>query len=70
MKTMKFLLPAAVLLAGLGLNLTPVEAKPEYTKKEKKSCNTCHVKPAVKDLNKTGECYKEKKTLEGCIEKK
>jgi len=32
-------------------------AKPEYAKKEGKSCTYCHVKMGSKDLNDTGKCY-------------
>ena len=32
-------------------------AKPEYAKKEGKSCAFCHVKPGQKELNDTGKCY-------------
>ncbi len=68
MKTIKVFFPAAILTAGLLLNLTPGLAKPEYMKKEKKSCLTCHVKMKSKELTKTGECYGKKKTLDGCTE--
>lgn len=70
MKRLKYVLPGSVLLAGLAINLTPVQAKPEFTKKEKKGCTTCHVSSKSKDLNKTGECYKEKHSLDGCELKK
>lgn len=32
-------------------------AKPEYGKKEGKSCTYCHVKAGSKDLNDVGKCY-------------
>ena len=38
---------------------------PEYAKKEKKSCTTCHTKVSsdktemIKSLNATGTCYKD-----------
>ena len=58
-----------VALAGLVLAaLTPsvIHGKPEYSKKEKTSCTTCHVKPGSKELNGVGKCYEEKKSLDGC----
>lgn len=65
MKTLKFVAPAMVLVAGLIMSSTTTQAKPEYSKKEKTGCVTCHVKAGSKDLNETGKFYKEKKTLEG-----
>ncbi len=55
-------------IAILGLSLLPLaKAKPEYSKKEGKKCDYCHVKMGSKDLNDTGKCYKEKNhSLEGC----
>jgi hypothetical protein len=41
-------------------------AKPEYTKKEKKGCTTCHVAQGKKELNDVGKCYGEKKSLVTC----
>ena len=55
----------AVFLTAAGTSL----ATPEITKKEKKPCGTCHVKPLPKKgdsaLNNVGNYYKEKKSLEG-----
>lgn len=51
----------AFLLTSTGV----VFGKPEYQKKEKKPCTTCHVSAKSKDLNETGKYYHEKKTLEG-----
>ena len=45
---------------------TVAQGKPEFSKKEKTSCVTCHVKPGSKDLNNVGKCYQEKKSLDGC----
>jgi hypothetical protein len=55
-------------VAIFGLSLLPLaKAKSEYSKKEGKKCTYCHVKTGSKDLNDTGNCYKEKKhSLEGC----
>jgi hypothetical protein len=65
MKTLKLALPAVIALAGLVVSSTSSYAKPEYGKKEKKSCTFCHVKAGSKDLNDAGKYYKEKKSLEG-----
>lgn len=42
--------------------------KPEYSKKEKKGCPTCHVdaKKKAKELTDTGKCYGEKKDMKAC----
>lgn len=46
-------------------------AKPEYAKKEGKSCAYCHVKAGSKELNDTGKCYqKNSHSLNGCEDKK
>ena len=43
------------------------KGKPEYAKKEGKTCTYCHVKMGSKELNDKGKCYKEKNhSLEGC----
>ena len=55
----------ALLVAALW-SLTLVQAKPEYSKAEKKPCTTCHVKMGAKELNDTGKCYQEKKSLKEC----
>jgi hypothetical protein len=65
MRTLKVALPAAIALAGLLLSTTSSFGKPEYSKKEKKGCTTCHVKQGAKDLNDVGKYYSQKKTLEG-----
>jgi hypothetical protein len=62
---LKFLLPALILVGGL-VSSTVSFGKPEYTKKEKKACTYCHTKAGSKDLNKVGECYAKKHSLEGC----
>ncbi len=57
------------LLAGLVLaafTASVTHGKPEYAKKEKTSCVTCHVKNGSKELNDVGKCYEKKKMLEGC----
>jgi len=55
---------ALTLLAAWSLTL--VQAKTEYTQKEKKPCTYCHVKMGAKELNDTGKCYQEKKSLKDC----
>ena len=64
--TLRFL---QVLLAGLVLAAFSgmvVHGKPEYTKKEKTPCITCHTKNGSKELNDVGKCYEKKKSLEEC----
>ena len=43
-----------------------MQAKPEYAKKEKTGCVTCHVTIKSKELNPTGKCYGEKKSMTEC----
>ena len=64
MKTLKLLLPAGIALVGLVVGSSVSYGKPEFTKKEKKACTTCHVKSGAKELNETGKYYQEHKTLE------
>ena len=65
MRTMKLILPAAVLLSGIVVCTSSVYGTQEYAKKEKKSCTTCHGKMVsdkaemAKHLNATGGCYKD-----------
>lgn len=66
MKLLRFGLPAGFLALGLMLNLQTGLAKPEYTKKEKTGCLTCHVEAKKKDLNDVGKCYGEKKDFKAC----
>jgi cytochrome c553 len=65
-RTLRFvlLLVASFVLAVAAASV--VNGKPEYTKKEKTPCTTCHVKAGSKDLNDVGKCYAEKHTLDGC----
>jgi cytochrome c553 len=67
MRTLRFALPASIALAGLLIPsmMTPAQAKPEYSKKEKKSCTFCHTAQGKKELNDAGKFYKEKHTLDG-----
>jgi hypothetical protein len=65
MRAMKLILPTGILLGGLVICTTSMFGTPEYAKKEKKSCTTCHGKMTadkaemVKNLNTTGTCYKD-----------
>lgn len=70
MRALRLILPLAVLMTGLFVTTTTSLAKPEYAKKEKKSCTTCHVAAGKKDLNDVGKCYGKNHTLEGCETKK
>lgn len=57
MRTLKLTIPSLIVLAGFVVCTTATYAKPEYAKKESKSCVTCHTKMGQKDLNDTGKCY-------------
>ena len=59
-------IPAAVACTGIMLTMTPAAAKPEFAKKEKTGCVTCHVTVKSKELNPTGKCYGEKKSMTEC----
>ena len=65
MRTLRFVLPVCIALAGLLLPTMMVQAKPEFAKTEKKGCTFCHVAAGKKDLNDAGNYYKEKHSLEG-----
>jgi len=67
---LRFLIPAALLVSSLVLTTQMSVAKPEYTKKEKKGCVTCHVAQGKKELNDVGKCYENKKALDTCEPKK
>jgi hypothetical protein len=73
MVPLKTVIPAAILASGFLICTSSVLATPEYSKKEKKSCTTCHGKISTdkaemtKNLNKTGNCYKDNDhSLEKC----
>lgn len=55
MRLLKVLVALAILSGALASIST---AKPEYAKKESKTCKYCHVTPGKPDLNDTGKCYK------------
>lgn len=65
-KRLNFAISAAVALTGIMLTMTPAVAKPEYAKKEKTGCTTCHVTIKSAELNATGKCYSDKKSLDTC----
>jgi hypothetical protein len=73
---LKTVLPAAILLGGFLLCTTPSYGTPDYSKATKKSCTFCHEKmlsdkDAMKgNLTDAGKYYKNKKTLDGFVEKK
>lgn len=62
----KFILPSLIMIGGLALFSTASFGKAAYTKQTGKPCTYCHTKAGSKDLNKVGECYAKKHTLEGC----
>jgi hypothetical protein len=70
MRILRVLIPLTFLISMLLLATTLSVAKPEYTKKEKKGCTTCHVAQGKKDLNDVGKCYETKKALDTCEPKK
>ncbi len=41
------------------------DGTPEFAKKEKKSCLTCHTAMGKPDLNGAGKYYKQHQTLKG-----
>jgi hypothetical protein len=65
MRFLKLAVPTVVLLGGFVLCTSSVYGTPEYAKKEKKACNTCHTKMSsdkaemAKSLTDTGTCYKD-----------
>jgi len=66
MKTWKVALPAGILMAGFLICTSASYGTPAFAKKENKKCVYCHVQMGKKDLNATGKCYKENKSLEKC----
>jgi hypothetical protein len=63
MRTLKLVIPAAIVMTGFLLCTTVTYGTPAYMKKENlKSCNSCHSKAATKDnpnLNDLGTCYQK-----------
>lgn len=60
-----FLLP---IIASFSASFS--QAKPEFAKKESKTCTVCHVKLGSKELNDTGKYYQEHGSLEGYEQQK
>jgi len=56
MRLLKILFAVSVLSGAL---LSVATAKPEYAKKEGKTCTYCHVKAGQKELTDAGKYYKE-----------
>jgi predicted methyltransferase len=66
-KRTRFAISAVVACTGIVLSFAPAAlAKPEYSKKEKTGCVTCHTSIKSKDLNATGKCYQDKKSMTEC----
>jgi hypothetical protein len=72
MMTLKLAIPAALIMGGFLVCTTASYGTQEFSKKEGgKACTTCHGKiegkeAMAKNLNPTGLCYKEKKSLATC----
>ena len=73
---LKTILPAAIVLGGFLVCTTASYGTVEYAKATKKACTFCHEKTVgdkdvmAKNLTDAGKYYKEKKTLDGYVEKK
>jgi hypothetical protein len=73
---LKTILPAAILAGGFLICTTASYGTAEIAKNTKKSCTFCHEKTlgdkdAMKaNLTDAGKYYKDKKTLDGYVEKK
>ena len=67
MSRLKFVLPAAIAVAGMLVSVTGSSAKPADAAKTKQKCVFCHVdsKAKPKELTEAGKYYKEKKSLDG-----
>jgi hypothetical protein len=64
MNRLKLVLPVIIVVAGLVVPATVSFGKIEYSKTTGAKCTVCHTQG--KNLNKVGECYKEKKDLKVC----
>ena len=62
---LKYWIPGLILIGGLTVGASLSQAKPDFTKKEKKGCTFCHVTATSKELNDAGKYYKEHNSLEG-----
>ena len=54
----QFVMPAAILSAGLFFHSTGGWAKPDYSRRTKKECNFCHPKDSW-NLTDAGKYYRE-----------
>ena len=77
MRSLKLVIPAAIVLTGFFVCTSTSYGTAEYTKKEKKGCTYCHAKQSTdkaemaKNLNDVGTCYKENDhSLAKCAPKK
>ncbi len=77
MRSLKLVLPAAIVLTGFFVCTSTSYGTAEYTKKEKKGCTYCHTKQSAdkaemaKNLNDVGSCYKDNDhSLAKCAPKK
>lgn len=78
MRSLKLVVPAALLLTGFLVCTTASYGTPEYMKKEKKACTFCHTKAEPqnkeamqKNLTDAGKYYKEHDhSLDGYAPKK
>ena len=72
MRALKLMVPTGILAFGFILCVTTSFGKPEYAKKEKMKCVSCHSKMEAKDaitknLTDTGKCYQAKEhSMTGC----
>jgi hypothetical protein len=69
MSKIKYMAPALFAVGTMLVCTTATFGKPEYTKKEKTGCVTCHTKANSKELNEVGKCYEKSKALDTCKKK-
>ena len=66
MRALKLVVPTAILMSGFVVLTTASYGKPEYGKKEGKSCTFCHPAGKMKELTPAGQYYKDHNhSLEG-----
>lgn len=67
MSKIKYVVPAAIAVAGMLISAAPSSAKPADSAKTKQKCAVCHVdaKAKPKELTAAGKYYHEKKSLDG-----
>ncbi|MBI2344247.1 MAG: hypothetical protein HYV02_07960 [Deltaproteobacteria bacterium] len=67
MKKTQLIALAAAVMAVPTIGISTLFATPTFSKQVgNKPCTTCHVKAGAKDLNDVGNCFKAKKSLDGC----